>query len=163
MIKTHSAVCQKTMNENLKAKVEARNVVNAEHNRLLPILAAAFKPFVGQKILKVDGSLLAKFENLVPQTGGKIFSAFKQNSNYTLSFVLRSCVNDSVGGCAYDQATVYVGNICGGTLESLIDPQPLRADYTVEDVLKARQALKEAKQAVDRANSNLAGFGEYDR
>jgi hypothetical protein len=150
------------MKTQLEAKVEARNIVATEHNRLLPLLAAAFAPLVGQKILKADGSLLAKFESLTPRAaGGPLFSIYKLSSNYSLAFVVRSCVN-AERGCAYDEATVYVGNLDGAVLKDLIAPQPLPTGYTVAGVLEARKNLEAAKSAFSKAESAVWPFGSYD-
>lgn len=148
----------------LEAKVEARNLVAVEHNRLLTVLAAAFAPLVGQKILKADGSLLAKFESLAPRAvGGPLFSIYKLSSAYSLAFVVRSRVNCGDHGCVYDEATVYVGDLDGAVLKGLIAPQPLPTGYTVAGVLEARKNLAAAKEAFSKAESAVWPFGSYDR
>jgi hypothetical protein len=153
------------MKTTLEAKVEARNLVAAEHNRLLPLLAAAFAPLVGQKILKADGSLMEKvivkvMAPVVPSAGIQIY---KLSSNYSLAFVVKACVLCDKGGCVYDEATVYVGELDGSTLKALIAPQPLPTGYTVAGVLEARKNLEAAKAAFSKAESAVWPFGSYDR
>ena len=50
----------------LDAKVKAVNKANAYATKLYPMLASVFKPLVGQKVLKADGSILAKYAKLMP-------------------------------------------------------------------------------------------------
>lgn len=151
------------MKTQLQAKIEARNIVNAEHNRLLPLMRAAFAPLVGKKVLKVDGTLLGTLKDVVPACSPVILNSYKLGSNYSLAFVVRACVSDTGNVCAYDEATIYVGNLNGQNLESLIEPQYLPTGYTEQQILDARKAVKEAKEVLSRAESKLASFGEYDR
>lgn len=151
------------MKTQLQAKIEARNIVNAEHNRLLPLMRAAFAPLVGKKVLKVDGTLLGTLKDVVPACSPAILNSYKLNSNYSLAFVVRACVSDVGNVCAYDEATIYVGNLDGQNLASLIEPQPLPVGYTEAQVLAARAELREAQEALRKAESKLASFGEYDR
>ena len=151
------------MKTQLQAKIEARNIVNAEHNRLLPLLRAAFAPLVGKKVLKVDGTLLGTLKDIMPPLSKAILNSYKLDSRYSLAFVVRACVSDLGNVCAYDEATVYVGNVNGNILESLIDPQPRPVGFTEQQVLDARKAVNVAKEALSKAQSDLAGFGEYDR
>jgi len=148
----------------LEAKVEARNIVATEHNRLLPLLDAAFAPLVGQKILKADGSLMEKviakvMAPVVPSAGIQIY---KLSSNYSLAFVVKACVSCDDHGCVYDEVVVYVGGLDGSTLKGLIAPQPLPTGYTVAGVLEARKAVVEAKEALSKAESAAWPFGSYD-
>jgi hypothetical protein len=153
------------MKTTLEAKVEARNLVAVEHNRLLPLLAAAFAPLVGQKILKVDGTLLEKYKNIAPLAPffTKELSIYRLSSSYSLAFVVKACVLCDRGGYVYDEATVYVGELDGAVLKALIAPQPLPTGYTVEKVLEARKALEAAKAAFSKAESAVWPFGSYDR
>jgi len=54
----------KQYNTILEARVAARNEVNAEVNRLGPIIIANFTPLVGQKIMK-QGGLMEKYKSEV--------------------------------------------------------------------------------------------------
>lgn len=151
------------MKTQLQAKIEARNIVNAEHNRLLPLLRAAFAPLVGKKVLKADGTLLGALKGIVPPCSPAILNSYKLNSNYSLAFVVRACVHDVGNVCAYEEATIYVGNLNGNILESLIDPQYLPYDYSEAQVLAVRERVRQAREALSKAESALSGFGEYDR
>lgn len=149
----------------LQAKVEARNRVNLEHNRLLAYCATAFGPLVGKKILKVDGDLLEKFKHLSPVGNTRELMIYRLSSNYSLAFVVKACVSygEFDSHCVYEEATVYVAELDGANLGKLIAPQPLPVNYTPEAILAAREEVKAAKEALRRAESKLAGFGEYDR
>lgn len=44
----------------LKARIEATNKAHAEYHRIRPLLVAALQPLIGQKVRKVDGTLIAE-------------------------------------------------------------------------------------------------------
>ncbi len=150
----------------LQAKVEARNLLNAEYNRLLPILQSRFATLVGQKILRVNGSLMGKFSGLRPEVASP-FQIWRNSSKYSLSFGLRICMmygESKTEGCHYDEVTLYVGDLFGQFLKGLLKTtQTLRTDFSETEILAARRDLEEANKAARLANSKLAGFGEYDR
>lgn len=149
------------MNNKLKAKIQARNLVNAEHNRLLPILAEAFEPYIGEKVIKTDGTLLEKFKRFTPVPSSKLLSCYKMQSNYSLGFVIRACVSN--GECSiYDEVIVYVGELNGQVLKNLIFSKALPTDFTEQTVLQARETVKKLKEALSQADTQLCGFGEYD-
>ncbi len=143
----------------LEAKIEARNMVNAEANRLYPLLQAAFSPLLGQKIIK-DGGLMKKFEGLVPISPLQVYRDY---SNYTLAFNVRACVHYGDCFAQYDETLVYVGSLEGYVLNSMIEiTNPLPTDFTVKKVLAAREFLKIAKAKYAEAEAAVYPFGSID-
>lgn len=161
MIKVHASP--------LAAKVAAVNAANKLAVELYPKLREVFEPFVGQKIEKADGTLLAKIAKLMPEfpcTPG--LHVYKYGSDYSLAWCVKTCESSSgrTGDyqiANYHETMVYVGNIKNGVLVDFYKAPELRTDYTVEAVEAAREAYKKAKQAADDAQSKLHPFGEYDR
>lgn len=152
----------------LEAKVALINEVNAEINRLTPLVLAAFTPLVGQKLFKESGGFYEKFKHLAPRSD-KNFQIFRDLSSYRLAFTVKS--SKSVVKGNYEVSTYYEGTIdvgeltCfeypAGVLKNIRPFQPLKCDYAVDDVLKARKDVDLAKDALYAAQSKLGPFGEY--
>lgn len=148
--------------QHLAAKVAGQNKVNQAANEYEKTLIEAFRPFVGQKILTHSG-LAARVKPHIPECKG-VFRCWREASGYSLYYSMD--VTESVGeyGCCYCKATAYVGDLDGYNLKSVNEPQkPRRTDYTVEEILEKRKALQVARDAMRRAESDLATFGEYDQ
>ena len=145
----------------LNAKIIATNKANAYANELYEKLVTVFKPLVGQQIMKKDGTLLAKYEKLLPtfvNTGP--ISVYRSSSHYSLSWTVKTCVvTDGIG--VYAEATVYVGDLSeGSVLTSICKPNNYRSDYTLAEVEKNRKAAREAKEVYNNAKSACFPFGE---
>lgn len=144
----------------LQARITATNRANAKANELWHTLATAFQPLVGKKILKQDGNLLAKYENLLP---GFPYNAslhvYRYGSPYTLAWTVKAC--EVVGGIAhYVDVTVYVGDLSNGVLTKLTPKHERRENYTLEEVLAAQARAQAAREAYEEAKSACFPFGE---
>lgn len=149
----------------LESRIAARNLANAEANRLAPIFRANFAPLVGQKIMKVGG-LMAKYEKLVPEITKhpNLLHMYRYpGMGYTLNYVVKACVEHEPCGCSYEEVSIYVGELRDGVLTKLMDWEDRPTDFTVEQITQARKACDEARKALHKAESGLFGFGEYDR
>ena len=145
----------------LAAKVFAVNAVNAEINRIAPLFLEAFRPLVGQKIMKVGG-VMEKFAKLIPARSPSIHHFYRNPSDYTLSFTVKDCQSLEGYGCVYYEGTFYVGDVPNGVLSKLYEFTPLRTDYTEAEILEARAEVEAAKNSVLTAQHKLFSFGEYD-
>ena len=109
------------MANKLAARIRARNRCAKEANRLAPILLDTFRPLVGKKILKKDGSFLAKYENLLPEFPNNVpLNVIRHWSDYNLAWEVKAC--ESFGedyGCFYESTVVYIGNLEKGELDIL--------------------------------------------
>lgn len=151
----------------LAAKVAAVNAANEAANELRPVLLATFAPFMGQKILKTDGTLLEKVRKIVPELPGTVaLSVYRHSTSYSLVYYVKTCHGYGEHSCVYHEAAVYVGELDGATLKPLppVNPQPnFRTDYTEAEIFDLRQKCKAAKEAARAAESALFPFGEFDR
>jgi hypothetical protein len=149
----------------MAARVKARNNANAEANRLYEVLAAIFAPLVGQKILKVDGQLLAKYAGLLPEfPSTNTLHVYRHSSDYSLAWCAKTCEFIPPHGCCYEEAMVYVADLSGTSLaETLCGNPEYRTDYTVEELVELRRIFKEKEKEFQTARSNLHPFGEHDR
>ena len=147
----------------LAARVVATNKAHKYAVELQSKLRAAFAPLVGQKILKADGSLLAKYETLAPQCAGNDLHVYRHNSNYSLAWCVKACESVPPHGCVYYEVTAYVGDLEGQVLKSLSPALELRSDYTVKEIEGKIAAYEAAKKAADTARSEVYPFQEFIR
>ena len=149
----------------------AINKANAEANRLQPLFLEAFRPFVGKKIL-THGGLAQKPKALVKSLlppwkadGYTTPTTYRDPSNYALRFTVKVCVSAKNGdGCAYHEASFYVGDLDGYYLKDVTgEASKLRTDHSVEEVRQLRKDLDEAEEAQRAAQSKLQPFGRYDQ
>lgn len=147
----------------LEANVDAVNRAHAYANYIDPILRAIFEPFVGQKILKQDGTLMEKYRKLVPAfENTNSLCVFKRSTDYSLAWTVRTCSiypESSHHSAFYYEITVYICDINGAVLSGMCATRPdAKADYKVEDIQKIRQEVKEAEKALDAIKRKLGPF-----
>lgn len=158
----------------LAARVAAYNKVNAEANRMYPILRAFFEQFVGKKIA-ISGGMIKQIRDTLPKVG-EGFTMHRASDCYSLRYTIyRDEYFEKSGGYGSSyraEASLYIGEYnrvsgsfhAGCDLEKLLDCfEPLRTDYTVEEILQARQNFKIASDAKSAAERALYPFGEYER
>lgn len=157
-----------TYNTPLEGKVAAQNRVNQLAMDCYAKAIEPLKQFVGQKILKVDGSLLEKVKKALPELPvlqcNRIFYTCQHGYNLRIAIdeSIYAMRRSGVGGTYYVEASAYLCNIRDGVLTELYPKPELRTDYTHEEILMARKDLETAKAAMSLAQSRLQGFGEYD-
>jgi len=143
----------------LAAKVAATNAANAEVNRLAPLYRAIFAEYIGQKVTKADGSLLAKIQARLPSSPLQVYSP------HVGCFVVKT--HEQSNGIAYYVEPYFYAftvNRQTGLCEALQWAfEPYRADYTPEAIQALRQKTAAAEKAFDDAKSELGTFGMYDR
>jgi len=150
--------------EKLTAKVAAVNRANEYAARLYAALVEKFGPLVGQKILKADGTLLAKYAGLVPDLPcSPDLHVYRHSSDYSLAWTVKTWIGLS-HSCMYHEVTVYVGDLRGATLDKMtVHPFTGRTDYSVEEITAKRLSAESAKRVADELRSDLYPFGEEDR
>lgn len=155
------------MSDNLRieARVKARNRANEEANRLQALLIPFFAPYVGQKILKADGTLLQKIKDKMPaledaQVPGR--HIYRQTSDYTLGWTVKTNEMDSEHTCTYAETTAYIGDLRNGVLEAIAKGHTHRTDWTVAEVQAVREQIRAAENALSEARSKLGPFDMYD-
>lgn len=159
----------------LAAKVAARNHVHQIALEKAGPMIDALRPFLGEKIIKVDGALTAKVSKALGRqsvacdlTEGVHGSYYTTGHGYNVSAVIKVCHSSQLsrdrGQVAdYADATIYLGDLAHGVLSKLYDvPTLLRTDYTEAEILTYRAELKAAQKALSEAQSKLYHFGEYD-
>jgi hypothetical protein len=158
----------------LAAKVAAVNRANAEANRLQPLFVEAFRPFLGSKVLKIDGlvkkaePILERLAPFVPD-GYATPSVHRNRSLYSLSFDVKVCESSPGRSADYQIANNHetsftVGELNGCDLLKLsTDYVPQRTDYTVAEIIAKRERVAELEGQFNAAKSALYPFERYDR
>ncbi len=156
----------------LTAEVNAVNLANGYANELLPLWRDFFVPLVGQKIVKADGSLLAKLESKLPkfpavkgragQHEHASVMTYRHRSDYSLAWTVKTCWPIPPHTCTYYERTLYIGDMGGDTLKAMTNHgEPWRTDYTVEAAVAAIEAYEAAKKAADEARSACWPFEKF--
>lgn len=150
----------------LEAKVRAINSVHKYATELHPVLVKFFTPYIGQTILKQDGSLLKKIVEKLPEflhNNASGLMVYFYRSSYSLVWMVKACENiPEYGTCVYYEVGVYVGNLDGAVLKDFIAPFTGRSDYTAAEIQQKRITLEDAKKAEREAKSALGPFEEHD-
>ena len=127
-------------NEQLAARIKARNRAGEVAKELFPQFVEIFKPLVGEKVCKVDGSFLKKIADQLPS--GDYPDAFpdptvmyyRNRSEYTVSFTIKTCASNGEEGCAYEEVTVYVADLSNGIVtDKEYDPPDYRSRFQKND------------------------------
>lgn len=144
----------------LAARCAAFNATHAEINRLAPLYRAAFSAFHGQHVTTAAGDYLAKIRKTLPAASPDV----QIYSPHVGCFVVKTW---ATGGNSTHYAEAYFyafSKAQDGTAEALKwEFEPYRTDFSPESVQAARAVLKAAKDAVSKAESAVAPFGEFDR
>jgi hypothetical protein len=161
----------------LSARVAARNLANKTANEFAPQLVAFLKPYMGKKVRKADGWTKA-IEAAMKEVGisfpytNEIRITRESYSNDSLRFTVsvselyKPSWCDKTGPSSLrEEASLYIGKTdSNGVLIELKEEQGLRrTDYTEEQILTAREAVKRAEEALSEAKQGLCGFDTYDR
>jgi len=152
----------------LPVKIQAENNVNKAILEHGPALIEAAKSLVGHLIFKVDGSLRKDIESVlpIPRFEGHDLQISLNRSSSSLSFTFYANTwianpghSDHSARCS---KTLYLGWVTDKVLERVeeFDPEEYPTDYTVEGIMKAREACEEAKKAYENARSACGPFGE---
>lgn len=159
-------------NSKLEAKVAAVNFVHEHANKLYDQLAPIIKEFVGQKIYKADGDLMAKFASRLPDSSFPAlpsFQVYRYRSDYSLVFMVKTCqqykfydeyYGREIEGVEYYEIGVYMGEVNNGILAKLNDRPNHKCDYNAKEIEQQRKEAKSAKEAYEKAKEGLYVFGE---
>lgn len=150
-------------NERLECKVKAVNAAHECGRMLFNELVEIFTPLVGEKVEKQDGDLLSKIKLLIPDfSDGDRMYVFKNHSKYSLSWTVKACCVAASNICIYHDISVYIGDLENGVLTKVYPSFDARSDYTVEEVIRNREAYFKARQIANDARSLLFPFGESE-
>lgn len=143
----------------LKYLVKAVNRANEWANELNETLHKLLVPFVGTKVLRVDGTFTANVKAILPSIPyDNTKSTYWGNTKYSVYLHVKVCESVPPGTCVYHDTAIHLGELREGVLISLSSPTTRRTDWTVEEVLGKRDAYQKARQALDDCESALYPF-----
>jgi hypothetical protein len=144
----------------LEAKVAAVNRCHEYAAQLYAKLTQFFKEYEGQKVVKVDGCLLAKIADKLGEIEKPLgINAWRKHCSFSLTYGVSASVTSN-GIAMYHETSFSVGQVDNQVLTKVYDrPYNLRTDYTVEEVLAKREAYKQARIQADNCLSDLRDFG----
>lgn len=155
------------MNNRLTARVEAKNLVNAKANEVESKLREIFLPYVGKKILKVDGSLVSEIGEKLAQfnyPAQNEFRFWREKLNYSLVFTLSMSVNiKDHGSHESAEAKINIGQIDGQILKEINElVYILPTNYSAASIEHARARARELDRQLSVVRSEYTCFGEND-
>jgi hypothetical protein len=143
---------------NLAAKIKAVNTANAVALDLFDELSPVFQPLIGRKVCKTDGELFKKYASVISPIVEDLYYY-----DYTLIWIVKSCVTYPDGGCVYYETSVRIGSICDGVLTSVNERPVLRTDYSESEVMQALKQYAEAKAVLSAIAAPYQNFEEFFR
>lgn len=151
----------------LDAKIKAVNAANKAAVEIYRLLEPIFRPLVGCKILKADGSLLKSVEKLIPELPDVGGNTYRSSSKYSLVWNVSACQCSAFDSIAtYHDVSVYVGRLDGDVLTELYDapePKHYRTDHTPDEARALQAEYEAAKSKADDIRSKLALMGINER
>lgn len=154
--------------KNLAVFVELVNDVGAAANAIAAAVVPKVAEFYGKKIVKADGGLTAAFTKAVPihnspERGWQRVTYRVYSTGVSLWLNVKGCAPYG-SSCIYHEEEVYLGNLMSSGIlnesEATRARGVLRTDWTVAEVLAARQRYAEAEEAMREARRACGPFGE---
>jgi len=132
-------------------KIKLVNLVNSYANQTVPSIIKIFEGLVGKQLLKSDGKMMLKYANIMPSLVQEDnLKAIIQVEYSWLELWIRS--SDSTGDRReYHETMVHLGSMKDGTLISIGNFTPLKADHKIETVKEMQQAAAVAKRFLNEA------------
>lgn len=146
---------------NTEAMVECVNRINATTNEIEVKLREAFAPLVGKTILKNDHTLMKKYEHLKPKGSGST-QIWQFKSSFDLCFQVRG--SETGIHANYHSCYASIGSIVDGVLVRIYtEKSNRRTDWSVEEVVAARFAIRKAEDELLDAKRALGPFYIHER
>lgn len=151
----------------IAAKVAAVNNAHSYAKELYNTLSPIFRHYIGEKVIKNDGTLLAKIQKLIPDLPLTTnLSVWQRVSYYNIVWVIVSAEtyqnqnqNNNEIALRYETIAV-IGSLQDGILMDICDSPQLRDDYTVAEIEDKLEARRIAETAHRQAESALEMFND---
>jgi hypothetical protein len=157
------------MIHDLDARVKAVNIANAAANEWTPRLRNLFRPLLGTKVLKADGTFIAKVKAMLPELPYRHdLRISRSGMGSFLSWVAYASV--SCHGCSESaEALIPVGSFGNGwdnqadVLVTLYDEEfTLRTDWTAAELRALKVEYKAAEEQLEAVRRKLSPFDPRD-
>ncbi len=148
--------------ERKQARVDAQNALNLNCKDLMPLVMGHFANFIGQKIIKVDGTFLQSFRDGLPPFNRPGFRFLWKVGRFSVRV---DCTQEVSTSERTFQAflTFYVANVEGTIVKSVYDPAEhvtnARTDLTVEEIESGFQEIIRKEKEISAIRSKLGTLG----
>jgi hypothetical protein len=145
------------------AEVSAQNLANEQAEKLQTAFVSLFASLHGKKVQKKTGGLLASVCDQINELTAKIEKVdgvrfWIDAGNYSVWVRVKACYNHEGQGY-YKEDSVYLGSLRDGILDFVPgEPNDFSRRYTVEEVERARETLRQAAETYREAESALRCF-----
>ena len=143
--------------DKLRANVDAVNIANEYAMKVKLYLDEVFRPLVGKKIYKSDGSMLEKYKSIEKYPHDSRVKITRKRSDYFLAWNIQTSYSYGKSVAYYD-VIVYVGKIEGQILTELYPVKNLRCDYTVEEIVESQRLIEEFDQKIRDIKCKIRDF-----
>ncbi len=161
----------------LEAKVAGLNELNRHIIALRPVIANLVNTkFLGRKIVNANGKVTKAFSDAVSEVMPKELHDWDFNIySYSIYLGVRFCNGYKYGNphdeTCYSEKTVQI--VCmdadkivksSNITENIQynESEAFRTNFTVQEIIEKREALREAEKVVIRMNTALFDFGKSD-
>lgn len=172
----------KAFTDLLNAKIYCYSFNHRMLNRLAPRLKEVCQAFLGQKVLKTDGTLTQAFRKALEATIEETFRGATLDLNLGamwclsaksfVSFDLTSWAHFDAPSsegyfCKYFHSWIYLvdtsrGQIAESLSPELLDFQPYPEAYSKGKILETRERIKVLEKDIDSLDKSLYPFGRSD-
>lgn len=142
----------------LAYQIKARNLVNTYAIELYALMAAHFRPFVGEPVLTEAEQFFAKVKKNLPTFERSGLWWYFSISRYSASITLRMDIFDGEGKMIQESQDIYLLDLDGGNLTKIYDSIPHKNDFTEAGVLADLEKLKQAEEALRQVRRELGPF-----
>lgn len=142
----------------LEAKVNAVNECRRHVGSIFYDVKEAWKPLVGQKVVKVDGTLtkLAKKATpKLPNDAGYGIQSWLNVSGTSVWVVIKSCVKEGKETCTYAKVSFPLAQIENGILVSLAETVDEPDMMVLKDVQTTIRLIENLNSQVDNLKKKL--------
>lgn len=153
------------MIERIITQIEAQNEVNAMAKPLFKTCVKWLKPFIGKKVINLNGSLSKKVNDCKPefQKEDKRFRWLLNVNRYSVYVELDLCKNyPGSYGCHYAKQSFYLAKVEDGILLEIDETIPdFKTDYSTIEIQEKHAELKELRQKVRELEFFIQPFSNY--
>ena len=157
------------MKQTLSANVVARNKVNSQVLKYVPVFIELLTPFVGQKVKLADGNLSKKVRDEIKENmpqDQSVVHYWVTCSTYSLKVHFKVSAQVDSASCTYADVVYYIGELDAQGVLTELNPLQVNqypTNYSADEISALRVEAGLIKGELDNVMSKLHHFGLYDQ